>query len=100
MKKVIYIDGRKYGVIGEKVPNHLYEGNYDLHVGDVIQIRLNEKIINSPILNYNDAYGIYGLEVCELNYQDIHKVLSYKNLTFDIFLELLNCYSFKFREIK
>lgn len=105
MSKGLYYQNSFLGVLGEKTGRFAdyYIGNYresvELCVGDVVSFyeygRIYTKVVTRNSLK--NEYGVFGFGSNRLDFQGIIRILTYRDLTEDIFQKLQESTSTKNR---
>ncbi len=96
MNKALYYQNSCLGVLGENTDSFAIEEslgrstNVELRVGDVISFyeygRIYTKVVAKDSM-YN-TYGVFGFGTNRLDFKHLTKVLSYEDLTEDMFQKL------------
>ena len=100
--KSIYIGNECYGKIGKKVPGHLHALPHDLHVGDLVAFKYENKFDLGIVLNHEkpNTYGIYGYWIKGLDLDRIKLMYQHQELSEQSIKEAINTDNHKIKIIK
>lgn len=109
LRKELFYRNTSLGIVGECTgirpkcgSPHTFSKEENLKVGDVVSFCIFEKIYTRVVVKKfrreKEKYGIFGFGSDTLDFDKLTKVMSYKDITEDIFQKLQESYSGEKRE--